>query len=122
MKSLGFGDPSPVPSVLDLTEPPVIQDFIKNLEAAGWNLVRVAAYETRWMGPKCVEGLVTLDGNLDAILFTSTAEVEGFLKGLEEFGWNWGGVRRRWLEIVVGAHGPVTARCEELWGCCGCGE
>ena len=94
----------------------MIPDFIKDLEAAGWNPVRVAAYETRWMGPKCVEGLVTFDGNLDAILFTSTAEVEGFLKGLEEFGWHWGAVRRRWPEIVVGAHGPVTAKGAESFG------
>lgn len=114
VKSLGLGHGRrilcPVPSVIDLTEPPVVPDFIRDLEVAGWNPARVTAYETRLMGPKCVEGLVTLEGNLDAILFTSTAEVEGLLKGLEEFGWDWGMVRRRWPKIVVAAHGPVTAK------------
>lgn len=100
----------PVPSVVDLAEPPVIPDFIRDLEMAGWTPMRVTAYETRWMGLKSVQGLVNLDEKLDALLFTSTAEVEGLLKGLHEFGWDWTLVRRRWPEMVVGAHGPVTAK------------
>lgn len=50
------------------------------------------------------------EGNgLDAIVFTSSAEVEGLLKSLREFGWDWRMVRRRWPDLVVAAHGPVTA-------------
>lgn len=120
VESLGFGHGRrilcPIPSVIDLTEPPVIPDFMKDLEAAGWIPVKVTAYETRWMGSKCVEKLVNLYEKLDAILFTSTAEVEGLLKGLDEFGWDWRTVNRRWPEIVVGAHGPVTAKGAESFG------
>ncbi|KAJ6837753.1 uncharacterized protein M6B38_322755 [Iris pallida] len=120
VKSLGFGYGKkilcPVPTVVDLTEPPVIPDFLKDLEEAGWVPVRVSAYETRWIGPKCVERLVALDKDLDAIIFTSTAEVEGLIMGLKELGWDWDMVRRRWPNMVVGAHGPVTAKGAERYG------
>ncbi|KAH7689308.1 HemD-like protein [Dioscorea alata] len=106
----------PVPDVVDLEEPPVVPDFIRDLESRNWVAIRVPAYETRWAGPRCVEALVRLDGKLDAIVFTSSAEVEGLLKGLEEFGWEWGRVRTRWPEMVVAAHGPVTARGAERLG------
>lgn len=55
--------------------------------------------------------------DLDAIVFTSTAEVEGLLKSLSEFyGLDWAMVRRRWPELVVAAHGPVTAAGAERLG------
>ncbi|KAJ0987146.1 hypothetical protein J5N97_005502 [Dioscorea zingiberensis] len=106
----------PVPDVVDLEEPPVVPDFIRGLEARKWVVIRVPAYETRWAGPRCVEPLLRMDGKLDAIVFTSSAEVEGFLKGLEELGWEWGRVRKLWPEMVVAAHGPVTARGVERFG------
>ncbi|WOL12028.1 hypothetical protein Cni_G20793 [Canna indica] len=106
----------PVPFVVDLEEPPVVPDFLRDLEARGWNPQRVCAYETRWKGARCMEGLVALDAALDAILFTSSAEVEGLMKGLEALGWDWGKVRRRWPEMVVCAHGPVTAKGVERFG------
>uniref|UniRef100_A0A803NCD8 Tetrapyrrole biosynthesis uroporphyrinogen III synthase domain-containing protein n=3 Tax=Chenopodium quinoa TaxID=63459 RepID=A0A803NCD8_CHEQI len=74
----------------------------------GWVPSRVNAYETRWAGPKCVEKLVEVD-ELDGLVFTSTAEVEGLLKSLSEYGLDWEGVRKRWPGLVVAAHGPVTA-------------
>lgn len=45
----------------------------------------------------------------DAVVFTSTAEVEGLLKGLDAAGWSWPRLRARWPRMVVAAHGPVTA-------------
>lgn len=106
----------PVPTVVDLEEPPVIPNFVGDLKAAGWIPVRVPAYETRWVGPGCAEGLMESKGPLDAIVFTSSAEVEGLMKGLEAAGWDWGKVRRRWPEMLVGAHGPVTAKGVERFG------
>ncbi|XP_029122798.1 uncharacterized protein [Elaeis guineensis] len=106
----------PVPTVVDLEEPPVIPTFVGDLEAAGWIPVRVPAYETRWAGPGCVEVLMKLKGTLDAMVFTSSAEVEGLMKGLEAAGWDWEKVIRRWPEILVGAHGPVTAKGVERFG------
>ncbi|XP_077231919.1 uncharacterized protein LOC143865371 [Tasmannia lanceolata] len=118
--SLGFGSGRsilcPVPLVVDLEEPPVIPDFLQYLGSKGWVPIRVSAYETRWAGPRCMEGLVGLEGVLDAIVFTSTAEVEGLLKGLRELGFGWEMVRERWPGLLVGAHGPVTASGAERFG------
>ncbi|XP_022752218.1 uncharacterized protein LOC111300902 [Durio zibethinus] len=110
----------PVPKVVGLDEPPVVPDFLKDLEGGGWVPLRVDAYETRWVGPSCAERVVRKgeenEGEVDAVVFTSSGEVEGFLKSLKEFGWDWGMVRRRWPRLVVAAHGPVTAAGAERLG------
>lgn len=98
----------PVPLVVGLEEPPVVPEFLAALAAGGWAPVRVPAYETKWAGPGCAAALLRA-GGVDAIVFTSTAEVEGLVKGLEGMGLGWGEVKRRWPGIVVAAHGPVTA-------------
>ncbi|KAL8038150.1 hypothetical protein ABFX02_11G085800 [Erythranthe guttata] len=105
---LGFGRKvlCPVPLVVGLKEPPVVPEFLAGLARRGWVPVRVNAYETRWRGGG-VAGLVA--GMMDAIVFTSTAEVEGLLKSLEELGLDWGMVRRMCPRMVAAAHGPVTA-------------
>lgn len=116
---LGFGRRAlcPVPDVVDLEEPSVVPDFLKGLETGGWVPVRVSAYETRWAGLGCVEELVRGKyGDLDAIVFTSTAEVEGLVKGLEVLGWKWSALRKRWPEMMAAAHGPVTAKGAERFG------
>ncbi|XP_021722352.1 uncharacterized protein LOC110689808 [Chenopodium quinoa] len=105
----------PVPLVLGLEEPTVVPDFIRDLGLMGWVPSRVNAYETRWAGPKCVKKLVELD-ELDGLVFTSTAEVEGLLKSLREYGLDWEGMRKRWPGLVVAAHGPVTASGAERLG------
>ncbi|KAH0460842.1 hypothetical protein IEQ34_008417 [Dendrobium chrysotoxum] len=115
----GFGRRAlcPVPDVIDLDEPSVVPDFLKGLEARGWAPVRVSAYETRWAGLGCVDKLMRGKyGDLDAIVFTSTAEVEGLVKGLKVLGWTWGALRERWPDMVVAAHGPVTAEGAEKFG------
>lgn len=122
VKSLGEGTGRkilcPVPLVIGLKEPPVVPEFLEDLGGKGWVVVRVNAYETRWAGPHCVEEVVKWgdENGLDAIVFTSSGEVEGFLKGLKEMGLDWGRARRRWPRLVVAAHGPVTAAGAERLG------
>ncbi|OMO84406.1 Tetrapyrrole biosynthesis, uroporphyrinogen III synthase [Corchorus olitorius] len=110
----------PVPKVVGINEPPVVPDFLKDLDGGGWIPIRVDAYETRWVGPNCAEEVVRKaeqsEGEVDAIVFTSTGEVEGFLKSLSEFSWDWGMVRKRWPRLLVAAHGPVTAAGAESLG------
>ncbi|KAK7304121.1 hypothetical protein RJT34_15183 [Clitoria ternatea] len=108
----------PVPRVVGVEEPPVVPDFLRELAVGGWVPVRVEAYETRWAGSTCAEGIVraSQDGGLDAVVFTSTAEVEGLLKSLREFGLGFGDLRRRCPGLVVAAHGPVTAAGAERLG------
>lgn len=117
VESLGRGNGRrvlcPVPLVVDLEEPPVVPNFLRDLEAKGWVAVRVSAYETRWAGPECAREVVERceRRELYAVVFTSTAEVEGLLKSLRELGWRdlKELVRERCPELVVAAHGPVTA-------------
>ncbi|KAL7094193.1 hypothetical protein ACP275_11G086500 [Erythranthe tilingii] len=112
---LGFGRKvlCPVPLVIGLKEPPVVPEFLAGLARRGWVPVRVNAYETRWRGggvAGLVAGMMEEEHcGVDAIVFTSTAEVEGLLKSLEELGLDWGMVRRMCPRMVAAAHGPVTA-------------
>lgn len=111
----------PVPEVVGLNEPPVVPNFLDDLKSGGWFPVRIDAYETRWLGPDCAMAVVKKGEEKGgevyaAIVFTSSGEVEGFLKSLKEFGWDWGTVRRRWPGLVVAAHGPVTAAGAERLG------
>lgn len=98
----------PSPVFVGLEEPPVVPDFLRALASQGWAPLRVPAYETRWAGPACAAALVEGD-SVDALVFTSTAEVEGMLKSLREMGFDWGMVRERRPGMLVAAHGPVTA-------------
>ncbi|KAL0559230.1 hypothetical protein IC582_003827 [Cucumis melo] len=122
VEALGVGNHRrvlcPVPRVVGLNEPPVVPNFLRDLEAKGWVPVRVDAYETRWAGPDCARKLVERgkDEKLDAIVFTSTGEVEGLLKSLEHLGLEWDMMKKRWPEMVVAAHGPVTAAGAERLG------
>lgn len=120
VKALGVGSGRrvlcPVPTVVDLEEPPVVPDFLRALEARGWVPERASAYETLWAGPLCAEGLLASEAEVDALIFTSTAEVEGLMKGLDALGWNWEKVRRRWPGMLICAHGPVTCKGAERLG------
>lgn len=123
VKSLGFGGQRrvmcPVPVVVGLKEPPVVPDFLQALAENGWIPERVDAYATRWAGAECAEEVVRRSEGgegLDAVVFTSTAEVEGMLKSLEFYGLEWKAVRRRFPAMVVAAHGPVTAAGAERLG------
>ncbi|KAK9670512.1 hypothetical protein RND81_13G206300 [Saponaria officinalis] len=105
----------PVPLVSDLHEPDVVPNFLNELESAGWVPVRVNAYETKWAGPRCAARMLET-GRVDGLIFTSTAEVEGLLKSLGEYGMGFEDVRKRWAGLVVAAHGPVTAAGAESLG------
>ncbi|KAI3462270.1 hypothetical protein Pfo_018933 [Paulownia fortunei] len=114
VETLGLGQGRkvlcPVPLVIGLEEPPVVPKLLEDLDWRGWVPVRVNAYETRWRSG--VAELVEMMGEgcrVDAIVFTSTGEVEGLLKSLGEVGLNWGMVRRMCPRMVAAAHGPVTA-------------
>lgn len=96
----------PVPSVEGLEEPSVVPDFLEALLARGWRPRRLNAYATRWAGEECARPLLPLQ-NLDALVFTSTAEVEGMLKSLKVLGITT--VRRSGTKPIIAAHGPVTA-------------
>jgi uroporphyrinogen-III synthase len=109
----------PVPTVVGLDEPPVVPNFLGELERKGWVPVRVSAYETRWAGRECGREVVERceRGELGAVVFTSTAEVDGLLKSLKELcGWDWEMVRKTCPQLVVAAHGPVTAAGAESLG------
>lgn len=123
VEALGLGQGRkvlcPVPLVIGLEEPPVVPKFLEDLSKRGWIPVRLNAYETRWAGAKCALDVVTKseeECGFDAIVFTSTGEVEGLLKSLKEFGLDWSMVRRRCPRMVVAAHGPVTAAGAESLG------
>uniref|UniRef100_A0A251SB16 Putative tetrapyrrole biosynthesis, uroporphyrinogen III synthase n=1 Tax=Helianthus annuus TaxID=4232 RepID=A0A251SB16_HELAN len=108
----------PVPVVVELEEPPVVPNFIQDLSSNGWVAMRVDAYETQWMGVECAKAMVQRDngGVVDAVVFTSTGEVEGMLKSLRAMGVYWGKVVERNPGVVVAAHGPVTAAGVERLG------
>ncbi|KAJ0969368.1 hypothetical protein J5N97_022245 [Dioscorea zingiberensis] len=94
--------------VINLEEPLVVPDFIRDLEAQNWVIIRVPAYKTRWAGHGVFEPLVRMDGKLDAIVFTSSTEVEGLLKGLEELGCGMG----KGEETVAGDGGGGSRACD----------
>ena len=74
-----------VPQVVGIPEPDVVANFIVGLQQLSRNVIRVEAYQTR-----CLEAniyAVELDllkaGKIDAIAFSSTAEIEAFLNTIE---------------------------------------
>ncbi|GJZ49306.1 tetrapyrrole biosynthesis, uroporphyrinogen III synthase [Tanacetum coccineum] len=107
----------PVPLVVGLDEPEVVPNFLRQLHRMGWVAVKVDAYETQWMGSECGLRLLETD-KVDAIVFTSTAEVQGLLKSLKVMGLEWRDVVNRNPGMVVAAHGPVTAAGAESFGVC----
>ncbi|KAG6544800.1 hypothetical protein Mapa_013489 [Marchantia paleacea] len=98
----------PVPLVVNLEEPPVVPEFLRDLTTRVWSPVRVNTYTTRWMGAECAKRL--LSGGIDALVFTSSAEIEGHMKRLNSLGEEpsmWRDEKRRTFSVA--AHGPVTA-------------
>ncbi|KZV19415.1 N-acylphosphatidylethanolamine synthase-like [Dorcoceras hygrometricum] len=127
VESIGSGEGKrvmcPVPLVVGIEEPPVVPEFMADLGRRGWVVLRVDAYETRWRREEGggVEELVKRikEGRgVDAIVFTSTGEVEGLLRSLSEVGLAWRAVRQMCPSMVAAAHGPVTAAGAERLGVC----
>ena len=107
----------PVPKVIGgLTEPPVVPNFLSNLQSLDCEVDRINSYVTRWTGPsshtkEIVDKL--REGSVDVIGISSTAEVEGLKLFCIAYDLDWDtlcnskdGGRR---QIKVAAHGPVTA-------------
>mmetsp|Transcript_16947 Transcript_16947/g.23406 ORF Transcript_16947/g.23406 Transcript_16947/m.23406 type:complete len:351 (+) Transcript_16947:77-1129(+) len=100
----------PVPKVVGLTEPQVIPRFLSALASAGAHPTRVDSYETAFgcSEDNCkVECQLLVEGSVDAVVFSSTAESEALVKavgGLDVF-------QKACVDhnILLAAHGPYTA-------------
>ncbi|WP_234488475.1 uroporphyrinogen-III synthase [Oxynema sp. CENA135] len=71
----------PVPEIVGFREPEVVPNFIAGLENLGLQVTRVNAYTTAVIDPACyqVELELLKSGKLDAIAFSSSAEIEALL-------------------------------------------
>ncbi len=93
----------PVPEVVGVPEPDVIPNFVVGLETLGMNVTRVPTYRTRCLDKAVYEVELNLirQGKIDAIAFSSTAEVAGFLQMVDS--------RQDYEHCVIACFGPYTA-------------
>ncbi|GAB1538746.1 hypothetical protein NUACC21_14100 [Scytonema sp. NUACC21] len=100
----------PVPQVVGVPEPDVIPNFIAGLEMLGMNVTRVPTYMTRSIEKAAYEVELNLirQGKIDAIAFSSTAEVASFLKMVDS--------KRDYEETTIACFGPYTAANAEKLG------
>jgi uroporphyrinogen-III synthase len=92
-----------VPEVVGIREPNVVPQFVADLKTLGINVTRVPAYVTRSLPQKIyrVELDLIRTGKIDAIAFTSTAEVEAFLQMVRD--------RQDYQTCTIACFGPYTA-------------
>ncbi len=100
----------PVPDVMGLPEPNVVPNFISSLNTLGMTVTRVPTYTTRCLDRSIyrVELSLIRQGMLDAIAFSSTAEVESFLQIVNS--------KNDYEHCVVACFGPYTAANAEKLG------
>ncbi len=93
----------PVPEIVGISEPNVIPKFVSDLKKLGMKVTRVPAYTTRCLDQSIYEIELNLirQGSIDMIAFSSTAEVESFLKMVNS--------KRDYDRCVVACFGPYTA-------------
>ena len=93
----------PVPEVVGVTEPDVVPNFVAGLERLGMNVTRVPTYLTRCLDKTLYDVELNLihQGKIDAIAFSSTAEVESFLKMVNS--------EQDYGHSVIACFGPYTA-------------
>ncbi|MBV8882709.1 MAG: uroporphyrinogen-III synthase [Chroococcidiopsidaceae cyanobacterium CP_BM_RX_35] len=100
----------PVPEVVGISEPAVIPKFVTGLQRLGMQVTRVPTYTTRSL-PKDFYG-VELDlirqDKIDVIAFSSTAEVESFLKMVNS--------KNDYHHCAIACFGPYTAANTEKLG------
>jgi uroporphyrinogen-III synthase len=93
----------PIPKVVGIPEPNVIPNFLAGLRQLGMDVMPVPTYLTRCLNKAVYR--VELDllrrGQVDAIAFSSTAEVEGFLSLV--------GSSSRVYSCPIACFGPYTA-------------
>ena len=97
----------PVPKVIgELSEPPVVPNFLANLRRKGFEVHSVNAYITRladFQANSVKEAMKMLkDGIISVVCVSSTAEVEAFLLFCQRY-------QVEWKHVKIAAHGPVTA-------------
>ena len=93
----------PAPEVRGLPEPNVMPNFIAGLQRLGLTVTRVPAYQTRPLPRElyAVELELIRAGKVDAIAFSSTAEVDSFLQMVD--------VNSDYLHCPIACFGPYTA-------------
>ena len=93
----------PAPEVIGLPEPDVIPNFITELQCLGMQVTRIPAYITRCLDKEnySVELDLVRQGKIDAIAFSSTGEVEGFLQMVNS--------KDDYAQCQIACFGPYTA-------------
>lgn len=100
----------PVPQVEGLPEPNVVPEFIAGLENLGLTVTRVPAYATRRLEADCYlhELAWIRQGRVDAIAFSSTAEISALLQMID--------AKTIQQNCAIACFGPYTARNAERLG------
>jgi uroporphyrinogen-III synthase len=72
----------PVPEVVGIPEPDVVPNFVAGLQRLGMAVTRIPVYKTQCLEKTLydVELKLLHQGKIDTIAFSSTAEIEAFLK------------------------------------------
>jgi uroporphyrinogen-III synthase len=93
----------PVPKVIDIQEPDIVPKFVSGLKKVGMEVTRIPAYITRCLAKDIYEVELNLifQDKIDAIAFSSTAEVESFLKMLNS--------KTDSIHSIFACFGPYTA-------------
>ncbi|PLZ97530.1 uroporphyrinogen III synthase [Fischerella thermalis CCMEE 5268] len=93
----------PVPEVVGIAEPNVIPEFVAGLKKLGMSVTRVPTYTTRCLDKSLYEVELHLirQGKIDAIAFSSTAEISGFLQMVTS--------KADYQQCVIACFGPYTA-------------
>ena len=100
----------PAPEVVGIPEPNIVPKFISDLKQLGMNVTRVSTYTTRCLDKSSykVELNLIRQGLIDAIAFSSTAEVESFVSMVNS--------KSDYEDCVVACFGPYTAANAEKLG------
>ncbi|NES24589.1 MAG: uroporphyrinogen-III synthase, partial [Symploca sp. SIO3E6] len=93
----------PVPEVIGVPEPDIVPNFVAGLQQLGMEVTPVPTYTTRCLGSDIYEVELELirQGKIDAIAFSSTAEVEAFLQMFDS--------PQDYEHCIIACFGPYTA-------------
>lgn len=93
----------PVPEVVGITEPDVVPNFVAGLASLGMSVTRVSTYMARCLDKALYDVELNLirQGKIDAIAFSSTAEVESFLLMVNS--------KQDYEQCMIACFGPYTA-------------
>lgn len=100
----------PVPEVVGIPEPNVVPEFVLGLQNLGMQVTRVPAYVTRCLSKNiyALELDLIRQGKIDAIAFSSTAEIESFLQMVD--------AKSDYNCCTIACFGPYTAANAEKLG------